>query len=87
MYNVIVARLICMAGKAKSSDKHKMPKGYLEGKARRRGVPIMHEEVKRNFNVTLTPTAIDLISKAAKAGGFSRSEFIERWARENLSPS
>lgn len=73
-----------MPGKPKSTDRHKMPKGYLEGKARRRGMPLIYEERKRNFNATLTPTAIDLISAAAKAEGFSRSEFIERWARESL---
>jgi hypothetical protein len=73
-----------MPRKAKSTERHKMPKGYLEGKARRRGVPLIYEERKRNINLTLTPTAIDLISAAAKAAGFSRSEFIERWARENL---
>ncbi|BDA76617.1 hypothetical protein CAL7716_107830 (plasmid) [Calothrix sp. PCC 7716] len=61
-----------------------MPKGYLEGKARRRGVSLIYDEKKRNFNITLTETAIDLISTAAKAQGFSSSEFIERWARTSL---
>jgi hypothetical protein len=68
----------------KNTERHKMPKGYLEGKARRRKIPLIHDELKRNINLTLTPTAIDLISADAKAAGFSRSEFIERWARENL---
>jgi hypothetical protein len=73
-----------MPGKAKGTERHKMPKGYLEGKARRRNVPLIYDERKRNINLTLTPTAIDLISAAAKVSGFSRSEFIERWARESL---
>jgi hypothetical protein len=70
--------------KKKDTEKYKMPKGYLEGKLRRRGVPLVYDEAKKNFNLTLTPTAIKLISVAAKAAGFSRSEFIERWARESL---
>lgn len=71
----------------KNTDRHKMPKGYLKDKVRRRNVPLIYDEAKRNFNLTLTPTAINLISAAAKAAGFSRSEFIERWARENLAKS
>jgi hypothetical protein len=74
-----------MSEELKSKNKHKMPKGYLKGKARRRGAPLVHDEVKRNINLTLTPTAIELISAAAKADGFSRSEFIERWARTSLA--
>lgn len=73
-----------MPEEPKSKDRHKMPKGYLKGKARRRGAPLVHDEVKININLTLTPTAIELISAAAKAKGFSKSEFIERWARESL---
>ncbi|MBD2415638.1 hypothetical protein FACHB389_32840 [Nostoc calcicola FACHB-389] len=60
---------------------YKMPKGYLKGKARRRKVPIIHEECKAKLNLTLTPTAIDKLTQAAKRAGISRSELIEDFAR------
>ncbi|MBO3463398.1 hypothetical protein G7B40_040945 [Aetokthonos hydrillicola Thurmond2011] len=63
---------------------YKMPKGYLRGKARRRGAPIIHEEAKEKLNLTLTPTAINKLSQAAFKAGVSRSELVERWVRENL---
>jgi hypothetical protein len=60
---------------------YQMPKGYLEGKARRRGAPILHSEVKEKLNLTLTPTVIKSITEEAAKHGVSRSELIERWVR------
>ena len=65
---------------------YKMPKGYRKGKARRRGAPILYEEVKGKLNLTLTPTAIKNITEAAAEEHISRSELIERWARSLICP-
>ena len=73
-----------MSGQPKNSKKYQMPKGHLAGTARRRGVPVMYNETKVKLNITLTPTAKELISEAAKLENFSTSEFIERWARTQL---
>jgi hypothetical protein len=54
---------------------------HLEGTVRRRGQPIMYDEVKESWNIKITPTAKRIISEAAKLQNFSASEFIERWAR------
>lgn len=59
-----------------------MPEGYLAGKARRRGAPIIHDELKEKLNLTLTPTAIAKLGVAAKEQGLSKSELVERWARQ-----
>lgn len=68
----------------KKVEKYKMPKEHLKGIARRRGQPIMYDEVKVSCNIKLTPTARSLIEATAKAENFSLSEFIERWARREL---
>ncbi|MCC5612956.1 hypothetical protein LC612_41285 [Nostoc sp. CHAB 5834] len=73
-----------MARTAKKAEKYKMPKEHLKGVARRRGKPIMYDEVKVNWNLKITPTAKQLIREAAKLENFSASEFIERWARAEL---
>lgn len=67
---------------AKDKNRYKMPEGYLPGKARRRGAPIIHEELKEKLNLTLTPTAIEKLTATAKKEGISRSELVERWARQ-----
>ncbi len=74
-----------MARKALKAEKYQMPKEHLKGVARRRGEPIMYDEVKVNWNLKITPTAKKLISDAAKLENFSASEFIERWARAELA--
>ncbi|MDZ7955889.1 hypothetical protein [Nostoc sp. DedQUE09] len=68
----------------KKTEKYQMPKEHLKGIPRRRGEPIMYDEVKGNWNIKITPTAKKLISDAAKLENFSASEFIERWARAEL---
>lgn len=73
-----------MPGQQRKSKKYRMPKGHLKGTARRRGEPIMYDEVKESYNIKLTPTAKRLIAQAAKAQNISASELIERWARTEL---
>ena len=73
-----------MTRKALKAEKYQMPKEHLKGVARRRGEPIMYDEVKVNWNLKITPTAKKLISDAAILENFSASEFIERWARGEL---
>ena len=66
----------------KKPTRYKMPPGYLQGKPRRRGAPIIHEELKKKLNLTLTPMAIEKLTAAAKKAGVSRSELVESWARQ-----
>ena len=73
-----------MAGQGKKLKKYSMPKEHLKGTARRRGEPIMYDELKEKWNLMLTPTAKQIITEAAKLQNFSASEFIERWARTEL---
>jgi hypothetical protein len=73
-----------MASQGKKLKKYQMPKEHLKGTARRRGEPIMYDEVKEKWNLNITPTAKRLITEAAKLQNFSASEFIERWARTEL---
>jgi hypothetical protein len=54
----------------KNKVRYKMPEGYLAGKARRRGAPIIHDELKEKLNLTLTPTAIAKLTTIAKNKGF-----------------
>jgi hypothetical protein len=51
------------------------------------GVGDLYDERKRNINLTLTPTAIDALEEKAEELELSKSEFIERIARGNLSTS
>ena len=52
-----------------------------KGEKNTRGKPQIHSEVKKSISVCLTPTAIDILSKSAKARQISRSEFVEQFAR------
>lgn len=73
-----------MTGQPKKLKKYTMPKEHLKGTVRRRGEPIMYDELKVSWNLKMTPTAKRLITEAAKLENFSASEFIERWARTEL---
>ncbi len=42
-------------------------------------------EQKKRFNFTLTPTAIAILDRVAKANGLSKSEYLERWLRNEVS--
>ncbi len=73
-----------MARSPKKPEKYQMPKEHLKGTARRRGEPIMYDEVKESWNIKITPTAKKLIREEAKKLNFSPSELIERWARREF---
>ncbi|WP_414545302.1 ribbon-helix-helix protein, CopG family [Nostoc sp. CCY0012] len=47
----------------------------------RKGKPIYYEEVKKNINLTLTPTALNRLKELAIKMKISRSEVVERWLR------
>jgi hypothetical protein len=46
------------------------------------GVPEIWEEVKKRYNVALTPKAVAGLDDLAKQAGLSRSELVERIGRE-----
>lgn len=54
------------------------------GKKSLRNQPELYSEVKVRTSVALTPTARLLIDKLARSFNLSRSEFIERIAREEF---
>lgn len=41
-------------------------------------------EQKKPLNLSLTPTAIDILDKIAKGNCLSKSELIEQWVRNEL---
>jgi len=52
-----------------------------KGRKRVKGVGHLHDEVKRQISLTLTPTAQQRLDAMAAERGLSRSEFIEQIAR------
>lgn len=61
--------------------KYKAPKGTAKGVARRRGAPVLYNELKKKLNLSLTPTTVNELQNAAVKDNVSISEFIERWVR------
>lgn len=61
--------------------KYKSPKGTAKGVARRRGAPVLYDELKVKLNLSLTPTTVNELQNAASGDNISISEFIERWVR------
>ena len=57
-----------------------MPKGQKKSK----GVPELHDEVKKRVNLSLTPTAIAGLDKLAQEFDLSRSELVEQIGRGKL---
>jgi hypothetical protein len=51
------------------------------GKKRIRGIPILHDELKKTRGLDLTDTAWEIIAIASQVQGLSKSEFVEQWAR------
>ena len=54
-----------------------MPKGQKKSK----GVPELHDEVKKRVNLSLTPTAIAGLDKLSQEFNLSRSELVEQIGR------
>lgn len=50
-----------------------------------RGREVMYDEYKKDVTVTLTPTAAQNLSKMAKARKLTRSEFLEKIGRGEIS--
>ena len=57
-----------------------MPKGQKKSK----GVPELHDEVKKRVNLSLTPTAIAGLDKLAEEFDLSRSELVEQIGRSTI---
>jgi hypothetical protein len=57
-----------------------MPKGQKKSK----GVPELHNEVKKRVNLSLTPTAIAGLDKLSEEFNLSRSELVEQIGRSNI---
>jgi len=49
-----------------------------------RGEPLAYDELKKPTNFTLTPFARQWLKQLAKLEHCSRSELLERWARNQL---
>ena len=58
-----------------------------KGHKSRAGVGDSYGEVKKDINLTLTPTAIDALGEKAKELKISKSELVERLAKGKLSRS
>lgn len=43
--------------------------------------PIFYDELKKRISLTLTPTAIDILTELAEKHGISRSEYLEQKLR------
>lgn len=52
------------------------------GQKRLKGIPILHDELKKTRGLDLTDTAWEAIAATAKAQGLSKSELVEQWARK-----
>ncbi|BAU65472.1 CopG/DNA-binding domain-containing protein [Stanieria sp. NIES-3757] len=57
-----------------------MPKGQKKSK----GVPELHDEVKKRVNLSLTPTAIAGLDRLSQELNLSRSELVEQVGRGSL---
>ncbi|BAY33695.1 CopG/DNA-binding domain-containing protein [Nostoc carneum NIES-2107] len=55
-----------------------------KGHKRKKGVPELYDETKKQVSISLTPTAVKELDVLAKQEGVSRSEFIERIARHRI---
>ncbi len=52
------------------------------GQKRIKGIPVLHNELKKTRGLDLTDTAWEAIAQAAKAQGLSKSEYVEQWAKK-----
>ena len=68
-------------GKRKQQKPDYMKKNSHKGTPCRRNKPIYYDEVKKNINLMLTPTALSILEELATQMKISRSEVIERWLR------
>ncbi|MDJ0797281.1 MAG: hypothetical protein QNJ51_10695 [Calothrix sp. MO_167.B12] len=52
-----------------------------KGQKRLKNIPVDYDEVKQRKNISVTPTAWNLLQQKAKNSGISVSELVERFAR------
>ncbi|MDJ0591919.1 MAG: hypothetical protein QNJ72_18335 [Pleurocapsa sp. MO_226.B13] len=52
-----------------------------KGKKGVRGKPLYHNEVKKRYNFTLTPTAREIMNRHAISQGLSASDWLEKLLR------
>lgn len=57
---------------------------YKKGVKSQRGIPQIHEEVKKKISVSVTPSAIKGLDTLAKKYQLSRSELIEQIGRGSI---
>lgn len=55
--------------------------GGLNGK---RGKPLIHKEVKQKMNLSLTPTAKEILAEAGASCSMSASELVERFIKSKF---
>jgi hypothetical protein len=73
-----------MKGRKKKKDQKatkQRPKQAHPGIKCIRGEPLYYSELKKRISLTLTPTAIEQLSRLADATELSRSELLERYLR------
>ncbi len=73
-----------MAGRGKKKEPKKNnphPKQAHPGIKCIRGEPLYYSQLKERISLTLTPAAIEELTKLADATGLSRSELLERYLR------
>lgn len=72
----------------KKGPKKKVPsfsrKRSHKGTRGERDKPVYYDELKRNCNLTFTPTALVKLEELALKNGMSRSEVIEQWLRSQI---
>lgn len=69
----------------KTKKKTRLPhqkKQARKGLKSKRGQPESYDELKKKVSLSLTPTAIKRLDHRSQKSGLSRSEFVERFARE-----
>ena len=52
-----------------------------KGKKRIKDTPVLHNEVKKDHHIFITPSSWDKLKNRASKKGVSVSEFIELWVR------
>ncbi|NEO68824.1 hypothetical protein [Moorena sp. SIO3H5] len=51
---------------------------------RMKGIPVLHDELKKPHNIMLTGTSWKWLQLSAKEAGVSVGEFVERWIKSQI---
>ncbi|WP_293113293.1 hypothetical protein [Moorena sp. SIO4G3] len=49
-----------------------------------RGIPVLHDELKKPHNIMLTGSSWKWLQLSAKEAGISAGEYVERWIRSQI---